>query len=248
MNKDVYAIKLTELSLLLKIVFTLFIVMIGIAYLVSVFNLYLTYHLTDGKPGLSIDDLRRSFYGQRNRSLLAAKIDGGSMEQFLPFPGEKETILSWLQDGVTRESYENIKHIFEDRCVTCHRLDGLMSKRPLTMFEEVEEVSVVDRGEPISLWARVAHVHLMSLAVIFLCLSVIFSFCGVGQKMKAFFMPLPFLALFLDFGARVLIKYVPSFVYVMAAAGALMALSMMVLTLGPLYEMWIRGRKVSNEP
>lgn len=42
MNKDVYAIKLTELSLLLKIVFTLFIVMIGIAYLVSVLNLYLT--------------------------------------------------------------------------------------------------------------------------------------------------------------------------------------------------------------
>lgn len=248
MNKDVYAIKLTELSLLLKIVFTLFIVMIGIAYLVSVLNLYLTYHLTDGKPGLSIDDLRRSFYGQRNRSLLAAKIDGGSMEQFLPFPGEKETILSWLQDGVSREGYENIKHIFEDRCVTCHTLDGLMSRRPLTMFEEVEEVTVVDRGEPISLWARVAHTHLMSLAVIFLCLSVIFSFCGVGQKMKAFFMPLPFLALFLDFGARALIKYVPSFVYVMAAAGALMALSMMVLTLGPLYEMWIRGRKVSNEP
>ncbi len=116
------------------------------------------------------------------------------------------------------------------------------------MFEEVEEVTMVDRGEPISLWARVAHTHLMYLAVIFLCLSVIFSFCCVGQKMKAFFMPLPFLALFLDFGARALIKYVPSLVSVMAAAGALMALSMMVLTLGPLYEMWIRGRKVSNEP
>ncbi len=126
MNKDVYAIKLTELSLLLKIIFTLFIVMIGIAYAVSMLNLYLTYHLTDGKPGLSIEDLRRSFYGQRNRSLLASKIDGGSMEQFLPFPGEKETILSWLQDGATREGYENIKHIFENRCVTCHRPDQFM--------------------------------------------------------------------------------------------------------------------------
>lgn len=109
-----------------------------------------------------------------------------------------------------------------------------MWKRPLTSFDAVKTVTVTDRGEPIGLWARVAHTHLMSLAVVFFCLSVIFSFCGVGQKMKAFFMPLPFLALFLDFGARAMIKYVPAFVYVMAFAGALMGLSMMVLILEPL--------------
>ena len=60
-------------------------------------------------------------------------------------------------------------------------------------------------------------------------------------------MPLPFLALFLDFGARALIKYVPAFVYVMAGAGVLKAFSMMVLTLAPLYEMWILGRKTAIE-
>lgn len=73
--------------------------MIGIAYTVSMFNLYLTYHLTDGKPGLTMDDLRRAFYGKSNQTLLASKIDGGSMEQFLPFPGAKEALLSWLLDG-----------------------------------------------------------------------------------------------------------------------------------------------------
>ncbi|RMF56940.1 MAG: hypothetical protein D6743_19625, partial [Calditrichaeota bacterium] len=179
-------------------------------------------------------------------TLLASKIDGGSMAQFLPFPGEKEEILSWLQDGATQEGYEKIKHIFEDRCVTCHQPKRLMWKRPLTTFEQVKEVAVVDRGEPIALWARVAHTHLMSLAVVFFCLSIIFSFCGVKQKYKAFFMPLPFVALFLDFGARALIKFVPAFVYVMVGTGALMGLSMMVLTLAPLYEMWIRGRKAGD--
>ena len=53
---------------------------------------------------------------------------------------------------------------------------------------------------------------------------------------------MPFIALFADFGARALIKYFPSFVYVMAGTGALMGLSMMVLTLGPLYDMWLRPR------
>lgn len=234
MNKDLNTIRLAELSPLLKLIFTLFLIMIGLAYLVSMFNLYLTYHLTDGKPGLTIDDLRRAFYGQRNQTLLASKIDGGSMAQFLPVAGEKEALLSWLQDGATQRGYEDIKYIFKKRCVACHQPERLMWKRPLTSFDAVKTVTVTDRGEPIGLWARVAHTHLMSLAVVFFCLSVIFSFCGVGQKMKAFFMPLPFLALFLDFGARAMIKYVPAFVYVMAFAGALMGLSMMVLILEPL--------------
>ena len=141
MTPDVNAIKLTELSTILKIVFTLFLVMIGIAYLVSMFNLYLTYHLTDGKPELSIDEVRRAFYGQRNQTLLASKIDGGNMEQFLPFPGEKQAILSWLQDGSTQEGYENIKYIFEDRSVTCHQPKRLMWKRPLITYELVKEVA-----------------------------------------------------------------------------------------------------------
>lgn len=102
MNKDLNTIRLAELSPLLKLIFTLFLIMIGLAYLVSMFNLYLTYHLTDGKPGLTIDDLRRAFYGQRNQTLLASKIDGGSMAQFLPVAGEKEALLSWLQDGATQ--------------------------------------------------------------------------------------------------------------------------------------------------
>ncbi|NIR52138.1 hypothetical protein GWO43_31045 [candidate division KSB1 bacterium] len=247
MTKDITDIRLTELSPLLKFVFTLFLVMIGVSYMVSMFNLYLTYHLTDGDPGLTIEDLRRSFYGNRNQTLLASKIDGGSMEQYLPSPGAKEAILSWIQDGTPKTGFKEVEHIFENRCVRCHNPNGLMWKRPLTTFELVKEVTVVDRGEPVSLWARVAHTHLMSLAVVFFGLSIIFSLCGAGQKMKTFLMPLPFLALFVDFGSRALIKYIPAFVYVMAGAGALMGLSMAVLIVAPLYEMWIRGNKVKPE-
>jgi len=41
-------IKLSDLSGPLKVVVTLFLVMMGLAYMVSVFNLYLTYNLADG--------------------------------------------------------------------------------------------------------------------------------------------------------------------------------------------------------
>ena len=235
-------VKLSDLSAPLKTVITLFLVMMGLAYMVSVFNLYLTYNLADGEPGLTAEDLRRSFYGERNLTLLAAKIDGGSMAQFLPVPGHKETILSWLQDGSLEEEFPRVQPIIQEHCLSCHGPTGIMGvRRPLDTYERVKAVTVEDRGEPIGLWARVAHTHLMSLSLVFLCLGIIFSFCGVGQAMKAWFMPIPFAALVIDFGARALIPYAPSLVYVMMGAGALMALSMMVLTMGPLYEMWVRG-------
>ncbi len=236
-------ITLSGLPAPLKTVITLFLVLMGLAYAVSVFNLYLTYHLADGEPGLTAEDLRRSFYGERNQTLLAAKIDGGSMEQFLPVPGHKETILSWLQDGSLEDDYAQIQPIIQAHCLRCHAPGGIMGvRRPLNTYARVRAVTVVDRGEPIGLWARVAHTHLMSLGLVFLCLGVIFSFCGVGQTMKAWFMPMPFTALVIDFGARALIPYAPSLVYVMMLSGGLMGFSIFVLTAGPLYEMWVRPR------
>ena len=240
---DLTNITLADLPPLFKSVITLFLVMIGLAYSVSMVNLYLTYHLADGQPGLTSEDLRRSFYGARNETLLAAKIDGGSMEQFLPVPGHKEAILSWLQDGSTEQGFQAIEPIIQDNCLTCHAPGGLMgTRRPLDTYARVKAVTAVDRGEPIALWARVAHTHLMSLAVVFLCLGGIFAVCGVGQPVKQWVVPMPFVALVLDFGARALIKYSPGFVYVMMFAGAVMGLSMLMLTMGPLYDMWIRGQ------
>ncbi len=180
------SLRLAHLSAPMRVAISLFLVMMGLAYAVSVFNLYLTYNLADGEPGLTAEDLRRSFYGDRNRTLLAAKIDGGSMEQFLPMPGHKETILSWLQDGALEVDFPRVEPILRESCLSCHTPGGIMGvRRPLDSYERVKAVTVVDRGEPIGLWARVAHTHLMSLKLVFLCLGVIFSFCGVGQGMKA---------------------------------------------------------------
>ncbi len=92
-------IRLSRLPLALKLALSCFLLTAGAGYVVAGVNLYLTYHLTDGDPGLTLADLRRAFYGNRENTKLASKIDGGSMEQFLPRAGDKEKILSWIQDG-----------------------------------------------------------------------------------------------------------------------------------------------------
>lgn len=239
---DWYSLTLRRLPMPLRLALSCFLLTLGLGYLVAGVNLYLTYHLTDGEPGLGIGDLRRAFYGNRENTKLASKIDGGSMQQFLPRAGDKEKILSWIQDGASEAGYNStVRPILQQNCVRCHNPGGLQRFTPLTSYEEVMAVTQIDRGEPPQLWARVAHTHIQSIGLIFLVLAGVFSLTQVPQKLKAAVTVLPFLALLADFGLRFLIKFAPALVYGMAASGALMGLLFAVLILVPLYEMWFRN-------
>lgn len=234
-------IRLSRLPLALKLALSCFLATLGLGYLVAGVNLYLTYHLTDGEPGLGIGDLRRTFYGNRENTKLASKIDGGSMAQFLPREGDREKILSWIQDGAAEDGYNaTVKPILAENCVRCHNPEGLQRFTPLTSYEEVMVVTQIDRGEPPQLWARVAHTHIQSIGLIFLILAGVFSLTQWPEKLKAAVIVLPFATLLADFGLRYMIKYAPALVYGMAATGALMGLLFAVLILVPLHEMWLR--------
>jgi hypothetical protein len=163
------------------------------------------------------------------------------MEQFLPVSGEKEKILSWIQDGAARPGFEQtVQPILKDNCVRCHNPEGLQRFAPLTSYEEVMVVTQIDRGEPVSLWARVAHTHLQSIGLIFLVLGTAFCFTSVPAKIKAAVVVAPFLALVVDFGARFLAKYAPVTVYLMLASGAVIGLLFATMVVVPLYEMWLK--------
>jgi hypothetical protein len=199
------------------------------------------YSMLDGKEGLSPDDLKRAFYGDRTNTRLAAKINGGSMEQYLPNPVDKNKILNWIQDGAHESDFnDDIKSILARNCMRCHNPIGVMSQRPLTSYVEVMEVVKIDRGEPPALWARVAHTHIQSIGMILFLLGGLFAFSSVRSSIKTILIVLPFLALVADFISRFLAKYHVGFIYVMMAAGAVMGVSMGIMILIPLYEMWLK--------
>ncbi len=237
---ELFSVRLSQLPTVLKILITMFLFVMGTGYLVAMVNLHLTYSLADGKPGLTVDDLKRAFYGDRKNTRLAAKIDGGSMEQFLTKPGDKEKILNWIQDGATEDGFKQIQSIFTENCIRCHNPIGVSSFRPLTSYQEVLQVTKIDRGEPVALWARVAHTHIQSIGLIFFSLGMIFSFTALSDKIKIALVILPFTALVLDFTARFLAKYHENFVYIMLLTGALMGLSFAAMTLVSLYELWFK--------
>jgi hypothetical protein len=240
--------RLQSLPLPQRLVISLTLIVLGVGYLIATYNLYLTYSMTDGEPGLTVSDLRRAFYGQRDNTKIASKINGGSMAQFLPRAGEKEKILTWIQDGAERNGYEaTVKPILDSNCVRCHNPQGLQRFAPLTSYEEVTAVTQIDRGEPVQLWARVAHTHIQSIGLIFLVLGGVFSFTSWKDRWKVAIIGLPFLALLVDFGTRFLAKYYADIVYVMLGSGAVIGLMFAVMILAPLYEMWIApGARVNR--
>ncbi len=238
---DLSTFRLSGLPVPLKVVLSLTLIVLGMVYLTAMVNLYLTYSVTDGEPGLTVSDLRRTFYGSRDNTKLAAKIHGGSMEQFLPKVGDKEKVLSWIQDGASRDGFEKVvQPIVAGNCVRCHNPEGLQRFAPLTSFEEVMVVTQIDRGEPVSLWARVAHTHLQSIGLIFLVLGTVFSFTSLPANVKTAVVVSPFLALVVDFGARFLARYFPVTVYLMLASGAAIGILFGAMVMVPLYEMWLK--------
>lgn len=234
---------LREMSLTLRWVATLTLLVLSAGYAVALLNLYYTYSMMDGQPGLTPEDLKRAFYGNRTVTRLAAKIDGGSMAQYLPNPFDKAKILNWLQDGASRVSFSRaVQPILMENCWRCHNPRGFMSMRPLQTYEQVLDVAQVDRGEPVPVWARVAHTHLQSIGLIFFVVGIIFAGASLPERVKAAIVITPFAGLVVDFGSRFLARYSVNFVYSMMAAGAVAGLTFAAMVLASLYEMWLAPR------
>jgi hypothetical protein len=248
MSLDLQQFHLSLLPRVPRVLLTLFVLTAGIGYGVAMLNLYYTYVHVDGKPGLTADDLKRALYGNRDKTLLAATINGGSMEQYLQDPHDKGRILSWIQDGATEQGFTSaVQPIFERNCVRCHTGAGSASFRPLTTYQEVQAVTQIDRGESLPIWARVAHTHLQAIGLIFLALGLLFAFSTAPERLKLVVVVTPFLMLLVDFGSRAMARIWPGMVYVMMASGALMGLATAVMIVVVLYELWF-GKPKAGRP
>lgn len=246
MEHAVQSFRLKYLPKTAKVVLSIFICLLGFGYSVSLGHLMFSYQDVDGKPGVTPDDVKIALRGKREVTKLEAKIDGGNMEQYLKLPSEKPAILKWIRSGADEEGYRaHVEPILKLRCVTCHNAsqNAVAKFRPLDSFVGVAEVAKTDTGESVPAWARVAHIHLMSLSITFVVLGLIFSFTGFPEKVKIPLVCTPFISLFGDFGVRGLVRYYDGLVFIVMAAGMFMALSTVLICAGIFWELWLSRPK-----
>jgi hypothetical protein len=84
--------------------------------------------------------------------------------------------------------------------------------------------------------------------MILLGLGLLYAFCAGNEKFKTFIVVLSFVSLFGDFGSRALVPQYPALVYIVMGSGATMALSLGVMILTVLYEVWLAKPGSSEGP
>ncbi len=225
----------------LRVLFTCFLLTMGLGYLAAAVLLFLGTIDPHQKMGMdAVRAVAAKYYGERDRSRLESALRG-TMSGRLG-AAEREEIVSWVRAGAPREGFEKVKPVFDRSCVACHSAKSGLPIPPLTSFEEVKKLAQVDTGPTLADLARVSHIHLFGISFIFLLTGGIFALSETAPAWRGAVLALPYLTIWADIGAWWVTKYVPAFAWVVVASGAVMGIALAAQIFLPLWEMWFARR------
>lgn len=220
-----------------KVLFTAFLLTMGVAYMFALLYLY----LLDVEPHRDTDAgllqaTIHKYYGNRGDTRLEKAIRGTMGERLMA--DEKKEISIWIKDGASAEGFTKVKPIFDRNCVVCHSPgSGLI---PLKTYEEVRVITDTDFGESIRVLSRVSHIHLFGMSFIFILTGIIFSMSELNIYLKLLIIALPFIAMWIDIGSWWFTKFQPAFAYTVITGGILMGIAFGAQVFISLYEMWVK--------
>lgn len=230
---------LRTLPITLRALFSSFLIVIGIGYLTALSYLFLVDVEPHRKEGQRVvEGISEKYHGSTSGTRLEAALKGTMADKLTP--AERDQVLQWVHAGASRDGYAIIAPILTQKCATCHNARSGLPVSPLTSFEEVQKVTQIDTGLSLLQLARVSHVHLFGISIIFLLTGAIFSLSGTPTWFRVVVLIAPYLAIVMDIGSWWVTKYYsPVFAYVVLLGGAFMGLSLACQILISLWEMWI---------
>ncbi|UPT77880.1 hypothetical protein MN086_01740 [Sulfurovum sp. XGS-02] len=230
-------LNLPSLSISVRTLFTGYLLVMGIGFLMAGMQILLTHGMADGKIGVSVEDVVYSYHGNRNSSKLEVKLHGSMKDK--ANDKDRATLVKWAREGAPLEHWKKeVQPIFEANCVQCHStIPGLTSFKE---YEDTAEVAKVDMGASVDSLTRVSHIHLFGIAFIFIFVGFIFSLAvGINAKLKAFIIAIPFAFLIIDISSWWITSIFPSFAWftIIGGFGYIMAFSFMWIV--SIYQMWV---------
>lgn len=232
---------LRTLSLPLRVLFSSFLITIGLGFLAAIYYLFLQDVDPHREMGMwLVPTVAAKYYGERGNTRLESALRGSMASRI--GAADREQLIAWLRGGADREGFAAVKPILDRNCVACHSKASGLPVPPLTSFEEVSRFAQVDTGASLLQLARVSHVHLFGISIIFLLTGLIFALSGISWKWRAPILAAPYLAIWADIGSWWITKVEPVFAWVVVIGGALMGLALAAQIVVSLWEMWLAGR------
>lgn len=229
---------LRTLSLSMRTLFSCFLITIGLGFLSAIYYLFLQDVDPHRRMGMSlVASVSAKYYGERDNTRLESALRG-SMSNRLS-GAEREQVIAWLRGGAEAQGFAAVKLILDRNCVACHSPRSGLSIPSLTTFAEVQQLARVDTGYTLLQLARVSHVHLFGISIIFLLTGGIFAMSEISRRWRLIVVAIPYLAIWADIGSWWITKYEPVFAWVVVGGGTLMSLALGVQIFYSLWEMWI---------
>lgn len=244
-------LNLPNLPTPVKVLFSGYLLAIGLGLSMAGLQIMLTHGMADGKPGLSLNDIVYSYYGNRGGSKLESKLTGSMKE--MGTPEARLDIIKWVREGSPEVAWaSHFKDVFAQHCAQCHSsIPGIALGIPdFTKYDEVKKVASIDQGASIKSLTRDSHIHLFGISFIFFLMGLIFSFAiGVPRWLKISAIAFPFGFLILDVLSWWLTKWNPNFAWFTLIGGIGYSLASTMMWFISMYQMLIlpRNGKISGK-
>ena len=233
-------VSLRTLPIAFRALFSSFLILIGVGYLMALMYMYVVViepHQQMGE-GL-VTGISDEYHGlPKGQTLLEAALMG-PMADKISVP-DRTSVLQWIHNGAKAKDYSRVEPIFVKDCISCHMANA-KSIPPLTSFQAVHKVTGADTGTSITDLAETSHIHLFGVSIIFLLTGAIFAFSETPVWFRVCLVVVPYLSILMDIGSWWFTKYVDPafFAYVVVVGGAGMGLALGAQILISLWQMWI---------
>jgi hypothetical protein len=231
-NED---LTLGTLSLTYRVLFTGFLLVVGLGLCMAGAQIMLTHGMADGKMGLSMNDIVYSYYGNRTGSKMEAALTG-KMKGKMP-ETDNFTVIQWVRDGAAEAEWTKIGPLLEKSCAKCHDAESGLPE--VSKLEVAKSLAEVDHGASVASLTRVSHIHLFGIAFIFLFVGAIFGLAEFNPFWKAILVSTPFAFLVMDVGSWWLTKYWPGGAWITMIGGLGYSLAAMVMFVTSFAQMWL---------
>jgi cytochrome c553 len=233
-------VSLRTLPIAFRALFSSFLILIGVGYLMALSFMYLVVIKPHQQMGEGlVAGISDQYHGLPKGKTLIESVLMGPMADKISV-ADRTRLLTWVHDGAKAQTYPQVKPIFAANCISCHMAEA-QSIPPLASFEAVQKVAKADTGTSITDLAKVSHIHLFGISIIFLLTGAVFALSETPVWLRVSLVVVPYLTIVLDIGSWWLTKYLDPafFAYVVIVGGVCMGLALGAQVLIALWEMWV---------
>ena len=221
-----------------KILCTFFLICMGIGFVFSQLNIFLTYNRADGVAGFSLQDIVLTYHGQPDVLLVESKLNG-TMRQHLENEYERNSLIHWAKGGAEKEKSNEVKSIILKNCLLCHTAGGDAAFAPFDKLSTVSDIFTrINNGISIHRLITLSHIHIVSIGVIFALSGIIFLFTPINEKLKIILLIFPFGSLLMDVFSWWLTKQIPVFAIAVFIGGVFTVIGFFIQFVISLQTMW----------